>query len=89
MSAPPGDRAATLIRLGHEGISFLAPDAGRYLVRVRYSPYWQPHAPDACVARGPDGMTDVTTAYPGVVDLSLVPSLDTVADAMTSSRPHC
>ena len=66
-----------------------APDAGRYLVRVRYSPYWQPHAPDACVSRGPDGMTDVTTAYPGVVDLGLVPSLETVADAMTSSRPHC
>ena len=89
VSAPPGDRAATLIRLGHEGITFLAPDAGRYLIRVRYSPYWQPHAPDACVARGPDGMTDVTTAYPGVVDLTLAPSLDTVADAMTSSRPNC
>jgi len=89
VSAPPGERPAMLIRLGHEGISFLAPDPGRYLVRVRYSPYWQPHAPDACVARGPDGMTDVTTAYPGVVNLSLAPSLDTVADAMTSSRPNC
>jgi hypothetical protein len=89
VSAPPGSRAAMLIRMGHEGISFLAPDPGRYLVRVRYSPYWQPHAPDACVARGPDGMTDVTTAYPGVVDLGLTPSLETVADAMTSSRPNC
>jgi hypothetical protein len=34
-------------------------------------------------------MTDVTTAYPGVVDLSLAPSLATVADAMTSSKPDC
>jgi len=89
VSAPPGERPATLMRLGHEGISFLAPDPGRYLVRVRYSPYWHSNAPDACVARGADGMTDVTTAYPGVVDLSLAPSLDTVADAMTSSRPNC
>jgi hypothetical protein len=89
VSAPPGSRAAMLIRLGHQGISFLAPEPGRYLVRVRYSPYWQPHAPDACVARGPDGMTDVTTAYPGVVDLTLAPSLASVADAMTSSKPDC
>jgi hypothetical protein len=34
-------------------------------------------------------MTDVTAAYPGVVDLSLTPSLETVADAMTSTRPKC
>jgi hypothetical protein len=89
VSAPPGSQAAMLIRLGHQGISFLAPEPGRYLVRVRYSPYWQPHAPDACVARGPDGMTEVTTAYPGVVDLTLAPSLASVADAMTSSKPDC
>ena len=89
VSAPAGSKAAMLIRLGHQGISFLAPEPGRYLVRVRYSPYWQPQAPDACVARGPDGMTDVTTTYPGVVDLSLTPSLATVADAMTSSKPDC
>jgi hypothetical protein len=89
VSASPGSQAATLIRLSHQGISFLAPEPGRYLVRVRYSPYWQPHAPDACVARGPDGMTDVTTAYPGVVDLTLAPSLASVADAMTSSKPDC
>jgi hypothetical protein len=89
VSAPPGERPAMLIRFGHEGISFLAPDPGRYLVRVRYSPYWQSHAPDACVGRGPDGMTDVTTAYPGVVNLSLAPSFETVADAMTSTRPNC
>ena len=80
---------ALLIRLGHAGIEFYAPEPGRYLVRVRYTPYWKPDGLPACVSRGPDGMTEVSTPAAGLVDLSLVPSLKTVADTVTSTRPGC
>jgi hypothetical protein len=88
VSAPTG-AAATLLRLGTSGVEFFASEPGSYLVRVRYTPYWKPDSSTACVTRAPDGMTEVFTPAAGLVDLELDPSLSTVADAVTSSKPGC
>jgi hypothetical protein len=88
VSAPPG-ADATLLRLGTSGVEFFASQPGSYLVRVRYTPYWKPDSSTACVTRGPDGMTEVSTPAAGLVDLELDPSLSTVADAVTSTKPGC
>ena len=70
-------------------IEFSASAPGSYLVRVRYTPYWKPVGAAVCVASAPHGMTEVTTAAAGVVDLHLEPSLKTVADAVTSTGSGC
>jgi hypothetical protein len=88
VSAPAG-ADAVLIRLGSSEIEFSASAPGRYLVRVRYTPYWKPAGPPACVSSGPDGMTEVRTPAAGIVDLHLAPSLTTVADAVTSTGSGC
>jgi hypothetical protein len=88
VSPPPGAQAE-LLRLGSAGVEFSASAPGRYLVRVRYSPYWQPEGSAACVARGPDGMTEVRTPVAGLVDLGLDPSFQRVADAVTSTKTGC
>ena len=85
----PADADARLLRLGATGVEFSASAPGTYLVRVRYTPYWTPGSPTACVTRAPDGMTQVRTSAAGLVDLDLDPSLATVADAVTSTRPGC
>jgi hypothetical protein len=88
VSAPAG-ADAVLIQLGSSEIEFSASAPGRYLVRVRYTPYWKPAGPPACVSSGPDGMTEVRTPAAGIVDLHLAPSLTTVADAVTSTGSGC
>ncbi len=88
VSAPAGARAL-LIRLGHSGIDFYASEPGRYLVRMRYTPYWEVQGLPACVSPGPDGMTEVRTPVSGLVRLDLSPSVGTVEDAVTSTPSGC
>jgi hypothetical protein len=85
----PADADAQLLQLGATGLEFTASAPGMYLVRVRYTPYWTTASSTACVTRAPDGMTQVRTSEAGLVDLELDPSLATVADAVTSTRPGC
>jgi hypothetical protein len=86
----PADAHALLIRLGHSGIDFYASEPGRYLVRMRYTPYWEVHGGvPACVSRGPDGMTEVRTPIAGLIELGLVPSMETVGDAVTGTSSGC
>jgi hypothetical protein len=85
----PANAEANLMRLGTSGVEFFASAPGSYLVRVRYTPYWKPDSSAACVTRGPGGMTEVHTPAAGLVDLDLDPSLATVADAVTSTKPAC
>jgi hypothetical protein len=88
VSAPAG-ADAVLVRLGSSAIEFSASAPGRYLVRVRYTPYWKPIGAPACVSSAPDGMTEVRTPAAGIVDLRLEPSFTTVADAVTSTGSSC
>jgi hypothetical protein len=88
LSAPAG-ADAFLLRLGHAGVTFWAGRPGRYLVRVRYTPYWTMHGVSGCVSKAADGMTQVRATSVGLVELGLAPSLKTVADAVTSTPSTC
>jgi hypothetical protein len=63
----PGD--PHLISLAGGDVVFAAPAAGRYLVRVRYTPYWA----GAATSKGVDSMTQVDVTAPGQVRLSVSP----------------
>ncbi len=68
----------------------LASRPGSYLVRMRYTPYWEVHGGvAACVSRGPDGMTEVRTPAAGLIELGLSPSVETVGDAVTGASSGC
>ena len=54
-------------------IVFLVDRAGTYRVAVRWSPYWRTR--QGCVSRGSDGMLRLTAAQPGLIDLSMSPTL--------------
>jgi len=62
-----GPAPARVLTLSQENIRLALTRPGSYRLAIRYSPYWQGN--DACVARGKDGMTIVTTRRAGVVDL--------------------
>jgi len=68
-------------------ISFVAPKAGLYRVRVRYSPYWQPSTP-MCVTQTANGMMQLSVSTPGAVRLSMPDPLDAIfGDAATAACP--
>jgi hypothetical protein len=58
-----------LASLAEGRVRFSAPQAGVYLVRVRFNPYWD----GAPTAKGPNSMTRVTVSSPGQVGLSVSP----------------
>ena len=58
-------------------ISFLAPQPGSYVIRVRYSPYWRSAGP-LCLMETRNGMTRVQVAAAGAVSLTMPDPLDAV-----------
>jgi hypothetical protein len=69
-------------------ISFVAPTAGRYRVRVRYSPYWQPSTP-MCVTPTASGMMQLSVTTPGVVRLSMPDPLDAIFSSTSTAASAC
>jgi hypothetical protein len=53
--------------MGHDWFQLRARNAGRFVVRVRYTRYWTPIAGVACVSETPGGWTAVAVRRAGVV----------------------
>lgn len=87
VSAPSGHRAQ-LSDLQQQRVELWAGAAGRYVVRVRYSPYWTALPSSACLAPTPDGMTAVTVATPGFVRLDIEPDASSLASTATSNEAN-
>ena len=68
-------------------ISFRAPQPGRYLIRVRYSPYWRPSGRLGCLSRTPNGMMLVEVQAPGTISLTMPDPLDVLFSAATTLQP--
>jgi hypothetical protein len=64
--APPADR---LTAIGASTFAFSARDAGAYLVRIHYTPYWTVTDGDACVQRDGD-WTRLDVRSPGAVKVA-------------------
>jgi hypothetical protein len=65
----PTGRGDRLTALGPDSFTLSARDAGPFLVRVRYTPYWTVTSGDACVERDGD-WTGVDVMRPGSVEIS-------------------
>jgi hypothetical protein len=63
-------RDARIRRLGPTSFTLEARRAGRSVVRVRWTPYWQVTRGRACVSRGPEGWTVVEAAHAGTIRVS-------------------
>jgi hypothetical protein len=86
-----GTSAARLLTLGHDRIVGYASAAGRYLLRVHYTPYWSVSPRSSCVSRTADGMTELRLPRAGRFTLDmpqgLLGSLDSVFDALLTPSP--
>ena len=63
----------------------LVDGPGRYMVRVRWSPYW--HASSGCVWRGPDGMLRLLAPRAGLVDLRVSVNVTRGLETLTGLTP--
>jgi hypothetical protein len=88
VSAPPG-ASGRLLSLAHGEVKFSAGAPGRYLVRVRFSPYWTARNPGVCVAQTADGMMSVDVPQAGTVDLQMNPGVESIAEALVDSQDPC
>ena len=61
-----------MLRETREQFWLSLPQAGTYLLRVHYSPYWRVDDPAAaCVEPGPHGMTQLRVVDPGPLRLRI------------------
>jgi hypothetical protein len=88
VSAPPG-RRAMLIRMGEGRVQIWTSGPGRYVVRIRSSPYWVATPSTTCVGQARDGMTSVTTATGGYIVLNVDPGLDQLAATVSGATTSC
>jgi hypothetical protein len=61
LASPPG----VLSSLGTDSLTLVAPRAGSYTVRVRFTPYWALAGGSGCVARGPGEWTQISAPRAG------------------------
>ncbi len=78
-----------LLRLGPQGVRLWTSAPGSYLLRVRYSHYWDATPSLTCVTPSRSGMTRVRTPIGGYVTLRIRADLAEVAGAVTSGRRAC
>ncbi|HVU78755.1 MAG TPA: hypothetical protein VHC67_14345 [Gaiellaceae bacterium] len=82
-----GPAPATVMWLWSQGLVAVVQKPGTYRVRVRWSPYWQ--SSTGCVAKTPDGMTQVTTHEVGLIRLSFAVSVKRGLETLAGTIPAC
>jgi hypothetical protein len=66
-ATPLASGPGALTSLGHDSFALSARSAGRFVVRVHFTPYWSVTRGSGCVARAPGGWTAVSVSSPGQV----------------------
>jgi len=61
------------------------PQAGRYRISIRYTPYW--HTSSGCLGKGRDGLLSLTAVRPGIVSLSFTVDPKLAFDALMGETP--
>jgi len=84
ISPPPG-QTATVRRITESSLTFWTSGPGRYLVRVRYSPYWTSPADETCIRPATNQMTRISAAFGGTITLQINPTITTIANAITAT----
>ncbi len=67
LAQPPAQMSA----LGVDSFTLRAPVAGRFVVRVRFTPYWALSSGAGCVSEAPGGWTTVQAARAGTITVGI------------------
>lgn len=81
----PAGAGARMTALGTQSFSLAVAAPGRYLVRVRYSPYWAVTSGVASISEAPGGFTELRASRPGRVTVRARFSLTGVGGAIRSA----
>lgn len=85
-----GPQQARLISLGHATVSGWVTAPGRYLLHLRYNPYWTVHTGALCTAPTADGMTQLVVRRRGEFSLaSQEDPLDVIGDNLDDDLAAC
>lgn len=84
-----GPAPAAITALRSSGITGYADGPGRYLLRVRYSPYWSITGGSLCIAPGPDAMTRLRITRPGRFSLLAAESPGAVLQRLFDNDARC
>jgi hypothetical protein len=85
VAAPAGDRGR-ILRFGPTTVRLAVSGPGTYLLRVRYSPYWEPSG-NVCATPAPDGMTWLHAPRAGAITLQIDPTVGEMAQALAGDTP--
>jgi hypothetical protein len=86
---PPPGAAARLVSLAQGRVDVWTSGPGKYVVRVRSSPYWVASPSLTCVGTAHDGMTTVTTPTGGFIRLTIDPAIEQVAETVGGGSSGC
>jgi hypothetical protein len=86
---PPAGAWARLVSLAQGRVDLWTSAPGRYLVRVRSSPYWVASPSLTCVGSSAGGMTTVTTPTGGYIRLTIDPAIEQVAETVGGGGSGC
>jgi hypothetical protein len=81
----PGN--ASVVEFRESRLEINVTRAGKYLVAVRWSPYWR--ASTGCLVRSPDGMVDLQARKPGVVRIAFDVDVHSLLAAFAGTKPKC
>jgi hypothetical protein len=77
---------ARVLALGYSSIRLAVPVEGKYRLNVTYAPYW--HTRAGCLARAPDGMTELTVRRTGIVSLHFAVTATRALEAIAGTQPE-
>jgi hypothetical protein len=80
-----GGMAGWLTALGIDSFRLRLPAAGRYLVKVHYTPYWTVTGGTGAVGQGPGGFTEVRVARAGALTVATRFSLAAVGRSLAAA----
>jgi hypothetical protein len=80
-----GSASARITSFGHTTIAGQVTSPGRYLLRVRYNPYWRGPARSYCVRATTNGMTELVMREPGPFALTVPNGFESLFHSLTSA----
>ena len=85
--ASPAGLQGSIVAMGPTIVRMRVSGPGSYLLRVRYSPYWELSGAGTCASLAPDGMTTVSARRAGTIKLWISPGLTAMARELAGNTP--
>ena len=82
-----GTAPARITAVSHLDVAGWTARAGRYLLRIHFTPYWRLTGPPACITASRDGMTRLDLKRGGRFTLTIQPTLSAVGARMFDNDP--